>query len=171
MRSRSLTRIDLRFLPGPAGASSGKNLSTGSSTLSFPSATASPTAVEVKLLLREYRACGDWASYGAHHPSATTWPWHTSMTLCSESMVRSAASTNESTAAGETPCASGLLRSRSAPRPREEVMTTRATTRRAFILGPRDGERDGSLVRTGRRGRRAVSPILSQDERPVQGSV
>src|SRR5207248_11473683 len=63
MRSRSLRRIALRLALGAAGASSGKNLSTGSSRLSFPSATASPTAVAVKLLLREYRAWGDWASY------------------------------------------------------------------------------------------------------------
>ncbi len=54
IRSRSLTRIDFSLSPGRAGASSGKNFSTGSSTLSLPSATASPTAVEVKLLLREY---------------------------------------------------------------------------------------------------------------------
>ena len=53
MRSRSLTRIALRFLLGSAGASSGKNFSTSSSTLSFPSAMARPTAVEVKLLLSE----------------------------------------------------------------------------------------------------------------------
>src|SRR5438132_8835231 len=62
MRSRSLSRIALRLLLGSAGASSGKNFSTGSSTLSLPSATAKPTAVEVKLLLSEYRACGAWAS-------------------------------------------------------------------------------------------------------------
>src|SRR4051812_4396 len=61
IRSRSLTRIALRFAPGSAGASSGRNFSTGSSTLSFPSATASPTAVDVKLLLSEYNECGDSA--------------------------------------------------------------------------------------------------------------
>ena len=53
MRSRSLRRIAFRLALGSAGASSGKNFRTGSSTLSFPSATASPTAVEVKLLLSE----------------------------------------------------------------------------------------------------------------------
>src|SRR5262249_22990797 len=74
MRSRSLRRMALKVALGSAGAASGKNLRTGSSTLSFPSATASPTAVEVKLLLREKSECGDSAAYGAHQPSATTWP-------------------------------------------------------------------------------------------------
>src|SRR4026208_1888546 len=53
IRSRSRTRIARRLTDGSAGASSGKNLSTGSSRFSFPSATAKPTAVEVKLLLKE----------------------------------------------------------------------------------------------------------------------
>ena len=53
IRSRSRTRIARRFAEGCAGASSGKNFSTGSSMLSFPSAAASPMAVEVKLLLSE----------------------------------------------------------------------------------------------------------------------
>ena len=42
IRSRSLTRIDLRLSLGFSGASSGKNLSTGSSTLSLPSAIGQP---------------------------------------------------------------------------------------------------------------------------------
>ena len=46
----------LRFALGAAGASSGKNFSTSSSMLNFPSATAMPTAVEVKLLLNEYNS-------------------------------------------------------------------------------------------------------------------
>ena len=37
----------------PAGASPGKNFNTGSKMSAFPSATAKPTAVEVKLLLKE----------------------------------------------------------------------------------------------------------------------
>src|SRR5947199_401790 len=53
MRSRSLTRMDLRLADGSFGASSGKNVRTGSSMLSLPSETASPTAVDVKLLLSE----------------------------------------------------------------------------------------------------------------------
>ena len=114
MRSRSLTRIALRFVLGSAGASSGKNFSTSSSRLSFPSAMASPTAVDVKLLLSEYSECGDSASYGAHQPSATTWPWRTSMKLFIESIFLSAASTNARTAADETPCASGSLRGKPA---------------------------------------------------------
>ncbi len=56
--SRSRTRIAFRFSLGSAGASSGKNESTVSSRLSFPSAIARPTAVEVKLLLSEKSTCG-----------------------------------------------------------------------------------------------------------------
>ena len=92
-------RMALRLVLGSAGASSGKNFSTSSSRLSFPSAMARPTAVEVKLLLSEYSEWGDAALYGAHHPSATTWPWRSSMKLCIESIL-SAASTKERTAGG-----------------------------------------------------------------------
>jgi len=53
MVSKSRTRICFRLLPGFAGASSGKNFKTSSSMLNLPSATAKPTAVEVKLLLKE----------------------------------------------------------------------------------------------------------------------
>ena len=42
-----------RLADGRFGAASGKKGSTGSSTESRPSATAKPTAVEVKLLLSE----------------------------------------------------------------------------------------------------------------------
>src|SRR6185295_19496087 len=98
MRSRSLTRINLRLLPGWGGEASGKNFSTSSSRLNFPSESAIPTAVEVKLLLSDHRTWGDSALYGDHQPSATTWPWRSSMKLCSESMFLSAASTNASTA-------------------------------------------------------------------------
>src|SRR5216684_4099764 len=115
MRSRSLTRIALRLLLGSAGASSGKNFSTSSSRLSFPSEMAIPTAVDVKLLLSEYSEWGDSASYGAHHPSATTWPWRRSMKLFIDSIL-SAASMNERTAEDDTPCSSGLQRGRSAPK-------------------------------------------------------
>ena len=59
---------------GFAGASSGKNFITSSSTFNFPSALASPTAVEVKLLLNENIKCGSSAAYGAHQPSAITSP-------------------------------------------------------------------------------------------------
>ncbi len=51
--SKSRTRIALRFSLASDGTSSGKKLTTRSSTLSFPSATARPTAVDVKLLLSE----------------------------------------------------------------------------------------------------------------------
>ena len=53
IRKRSATRIALRWPAASAGASSGKNPSTGSSIRSLPSAAAIPTAVEVKLLERE----------------------------------------------------------------------------------------------------------------------
>ena len=52
--SRSFTRIAARFSLIFGGSSSGKNDTTLSSTLILPSATAKPTAVEVKLLLIEY---------------------------------------------------------------------------------------------------------------------
>src|SRR5262249_53322345 len=74
--------------------------------------------------------------YGDHHPSATTWPCRTIMTLWSESIDRSAASTNARTAADETPCASGLLRGRSAPRQAEELTASRTRITTAFIAVP-----------------------------------
>src|SRR5262245_24838219 len=65
--NRSLMRIALRLLDAVTGASSGKNLRMGSSRLSFPSAMASPTAVDVKLLLRENNEWRVSAEYGDHH--------------------------------------------------------------------------------------------------------
>src|SRR5262245_53632206 len=150
MRSRSLTRIALRLLPGLAGASLGKNFSTGSSTLSFPSATASPTAVAVKLLLSEKREWRASAWYGAHQPSATTWPWRRSMKLCSESSFASAASTNERTAADETPCASGLLRGRSVAKQAELLSASSARVVRVFMVGDLGKERDRVAARVAR---------------------
>src|SRR6476469_10032090 len=110
MRSRSRTRNARRFALGAAGASVGTNDSTGASTDSFPSATASPTAVDVKLLLSEYITCGVRASFGAHHPSATTLPWRTIMTLSIASIEESAPCTNERIAREGMPCRSGVLR-------------------------------------------------------------
>ena len=52
--SRSFTRKAARCSLTSSGLSFGKNDTTRSSTWSLPSATANPTAVEVKLLLREY---------------------------------------------------------------------------------------------------------------------
>src|SRR5262245_29247771 len=51
--SRSRTRIALRFALGAAGTSSGKRSTTTSLIDNLPSATANPTAVDVKLLLNE----------------------------------------------------------------------------------------------------------------------
>src|SRR5262245_50099250 len=110
MVSRSRTRIAFRFRDGSAGARSGKNESTSSSRLNFPSSTARPTAVEVKLLLSECITCGVSADCGFHQPSATTWPWRTSMKLCIVVICLSAASTNARTAAEETPWDSGVAR-------------------------------------------------------------
>jgi hypothetical protein len=109
MRSRSRTRIAFRLSTGSAGASSGKKSSTGSSRLSLPSAIARPTAVEVKLLLSEYSSWLVVLSYGDHQPSATTWPWRTSMKLWRPS-IGSSDSRKASTPGDETPCASGALR-------------------------------------------------------------
>src|SRR5258708_35471789 len=100
----------LELVGSSAGAYSGKNLSTGSSTLNFPSATASPTAVELKLLLNECITCGLSAASGFHQPSAITCPCRTSMKLCIVWICRSAASPYARMAAEETPCASGTLR-------------------------------------------------------------
>src|SRR5262249_7182386 len=91
------------------GAWSGKNFSTGSSRLSLPSAIASPTAVELKLLLSECSTCGLSGASGFHHPSAITWPWRTSMKLCSVSIL-STVKTKSRIACEEMPWVSGVLR-------------------------------------------------------------
>src|SRR5580658_6485785 len=110
MRSKSRMRMALRLALASAGASSGKNFNTGSSKLNFPSEIASPTAVDVKLLLNEYIECGVLAAYGDHQPSATTWPCRTSMKLFIASTWRSADVTKSRIAAEEIPWASGVLR-------------------------------------------------------------
>ena len=141
--SRSRTRIALSLSEGGAGASSGKNFSTGSSMPSFPSATARPTAVEVKLLLSEYRTCGWSAAAGCHQPSATPRPCRTSMKLCIASTPLSAASTNSRPPADETPCASGVLRGKS-----DAAMEGGAAARsRAARLARRVGRCMGRLSR------------------------
>ena len=72
-RRPSPTRI---AIPQPAAA-------RNSTFLRFArSATARPTAVEVKLLLRDQRTCGLSGASGFHQPSATTCPCRTSMKLC-----------------------------------------------------------------------------------------
>jgi hypothetical protein len=58
MARRSRTRIAFCGSVGSGGASSGKAASTESSRVSFFSATARPTAVEVKLLLSENSTWG-----------------------------------------------------------------------------------------------------------------
>jgi hypothetical protein len=57
--------------------------------------------------------CGDEGPYGAHHPSAATLPWRSSIKPCTASsgwLCSSNASTNAATAAEEIPTASGLVR-------------------------------------------------------------
>ncbi len=48
---------------------------------SFPSARAKPTAVAVKLLLKEYKECLKSDRYGFHQPSAITLPWRSNIKL------------------------------------------------------------------------------------------
>ncbi|MEI9962094.1 MAG: hypothetical protein WDM76_13475 [Limisphaerales bacterium] len=64
-----------------AGKSLGKKEMILSSTVSLPSVTAKPMAVEVKLLLKEYSMWFKSGAYGDHQPSTTTWPCRTSMKL------------------------------------------------------------------------------------------
>ncbi len=91
---------------------SGKNFRTFSSIFNFLSATANPTAVEVKLLLSDQRICGLSLDSGAHQHSATTCPWRTSMKLCIVLIFLSAISTKVRISSEDIPCASGVLRRR-----------------------------------------------------------
>src|SRR5688572_28970185 len=88
--------------------------------LSFLSFTASPTAVEVKLLLNENNECRVSAERGAHHPSAITCPCRTSMNACIASSLVSAPEMKSSNARDDTPCASGE------PRGNEECVASPA---------------------------------------------
>ena len=93
----------------PPRASAGKNFRTGSSRLNLPSAIASPTAVELKLLLSECNTCGLSAASGFHQPSAITRPCRTSMKLCNV-FILSAEATKSRMAWDEMPWLSGVLR-------------------------------------------------------------
>ena len=73
--------IALRCSDGFSGAVSGKYFNTLSLTDNLPSACASPTAVEVKLLVSDHMMCGLSAVSGAHQLSATTFPFRTSIKL------------------------------------------------------------------------------------------
>src|SRR4051812_38253818 len=81
MVSKSFTVSCCKWALTVSGLSSGKKDSTLSSNDSFPSARAKPTAVAVKLLLREYRVCFKSARYGFHQPSAITFPWRSNIKL------------------------------------------------------------------------------------------
>src|SRR5689334_21554244 len=135
MVSRSRTVIALRLSEGSAGASFGKNFSTGSSRLNFPSAIASPTAVALKLLLSDISTCGLSGASGFHHPSAMTWPCRRTMKLC-RVLILSAALTKSRTAREDTPCASGELRGSGASAARARVAEkTRNTATRPARIG------------------------------------
>ena len=71
---------------------------------SSPSATANPTAVDVKLLLSEKSSCSRSGANGAAHPSATTDPCRTTMSECSSGQPTSA-----STSRSERPRVDPLL--------------------------------------------------------------
>ena len=58
----------------------------------------------------EYSRWGRSARYGAHQPSATTWPWRTSMIECKSRRAASTASRKPSTPDGATPWADGAER-------------------------------------------------------------
>src|SRR5829696_34983 len=149
-------------------SSSGKCDTTVSSRPTRPSSRANPSAVAVKLLLSEYSSLVRSAVWGAHHPSATTCPWRTTIRLCSSIAVSaSTASTNASTAAGSTPWSAGALRGRSLPttgslprRPAQALeyaaglppMIWNSAAALAGALGVAAGVH--SLVRLGRAGRR-----------------
>ncbi len=94
--------------------------------------------MDVKLLLSEYSECGESASYGDHQPSATTWPWRTTIKLCRASIFLSAASTNARIAELEMPCCSGSLRGRpddgSAARDKPALPASNPTKISVFIL-------------------------------------
>src|SRR5688572_27554501 len=93
-----------------AGVTSGKNFSTGSSTLNLPSAWAMPIAVDEKLLVSENIWCGVSGANGVHQPSAITWPRRTTITLFIVSTFASRASMKASSACDDTPCDSGVAR-------------------------------------------------------------
>src|ERR1700722_17555060 len=103
----------------------------------------SPTAVEVKLLLSENNEWRAAALYGAHQPSATTWPCRTTITLCSEFRFLSAASTNARIADEEMPWASGALRGSSAPWAMGLPKTSEAITTRVFMRRPAEPKCSG----------------------------
>src|SRR3954471_18604157 len=110
MARRSRTRMDLRLALGFGGMRSGKKETTVSSMLSLPSACARPTAVDVKLLLKEYMVWRFAVLYGVHHPSPITEPPRTTITLCMPSTCASSASTYFSRSAELTPFCSGVER-------------------------------------------------------------
>ena len=102
-RTRS-DRVRSSVMPSISGNAS----TTTSSRPTRPSSIAKPSAVEVKLLLRECTRCTWCSVYGAHQPWATTWPWRTTTKPCSStSLARSTASRNASTPAALTSWSAG----------------------------------------------------------------
>jgi hypothetical protein len=140
MARRSRTRIAFRLTLGSAGASSGKNLRTGSSIESLPSETARPTAVEVKLLLSENITWGSSLAKGDHQPSATTWPWRTTITLWTASIFDSSASTKARSCVEESPPPPVSFRGRGVTR------ASRGVARRAHSRSAAAAARDRVLM-------------------------
>jgi hypothetical protein len=73
--SRSCTVISFMYGLSVSGRDSGKNDTTLSVNLSLFSAMASPTPMDVKLLLTENMTCFSSFLYGLHHPSEIVFPW------------------------------------------------------------------------------------------------
>src|SRR6516165_1133675 len=92
-----------------SGNSFWKKEITLSESFNFPSVTANPTAVEVKLLLVEYMVCLRSGRYGFHKVSAITFPCRISMKLWNSLLLLSRASRKLMIAEDETPSSSGIL--------------------------------------------------------------
>src|SRR5205807_9654064 len=98
-----------------SGRSFGKNEMILSESFILFSLTANPIAVDVNVLLAEYKVCRRDDLYGSHHPSAITFPWRRIMTLCNSFLLFSEALINFKMSADETPSASGVLRGSELP--------------------------------------------------------
>src|ERR1700750_376314 len=114
VRTSLIVRAD-RLDEIESGRSFGKNEMTLSETFILFSLTANPIAVDVKVLLAEYKVCRSDGLYGSHHPSAITLPWRRIITLCNSFLLFSEALINFRMSADETPSASGVLRGREVP--------------------------------------------------------
>ena len=111
--SRCRTFIAARLSLIVSGSSSdAKNETTLSSSDNSPASIARPMAVDVKLFDTENSRCGSVSRYGDHSSSSTTWPWRSSITVWISWSDASSAATKLSSAAADSPWASGVLRRR-----------------------------------------------------------